>query len=181
MSELGRWAKPTLVGELVTLRPMTVDDAEAMWESVNDAEGRNLTGTTASFSREEIDAWCASRADQDERLDLTIVERATGAVAGEAVLNDYDPEQESANFRISMRGPAWFGRGLGTEATRLIVEHGLEVVGLRKITLGVLARNPRARWAYAKAGFVETGRSHDEVEEWVEMEIADDAGPTIRG
>lgn len=166
-----RWRKPTLFGDKVTLRPIEAADAEAMWEAVNDPEGNDLTATTATFTREQVADWCASRADQDHRLDLAIVENATGEYAGEVVLNEFDPATESANFRIALRGPAWYGRGLGSEATRLLVEHGLQRVGLSRITLGVLARNQRARRAYRKAGFHEAGRWIEGGEEWVEMAV----------
>lgn len=168
----GRWHPPTLVGERVTLRPMVAEDAEAMWEAVNDPEGTDLTATTATFTRDQVAAWCASRAEQDERLDLTIVDDETGTVAGEAVLNDYDAEHESANFRIALRGPAWYGRGLGSEATRLLLDHGLRTVGLERITLVVLARNPRARRVYESSGFRTVDSHVEDGEEWVAMEVA---------
>ncbi len=167
-----RWSKPTLIGELVTLRPMAVDDADAVWEMVNDPEGNDLTATSATFTDEQIREWCAGRSGADERLDLAIVENATGEFAGEAVLNEYAAAAETANFRIALRGPAWYGRGLGTEATRLIVEHGLHTVGLRSITLSVLARNPRAVRAYEKAGFHRTGETVEDGEAWVHMAIS---------
>lgn len=165
------WAKPVLVGDLVTLRPLVAEDADAVWEMVNDPEGQELTATTATFTREQVEQWCASLATAPGRLDLAVVENATGELAGEAVLNDHDPAAGSANFRISLRGPAWYGRGLGSEATRLLVAHGLGPVGLTRITLSVLARNPRAIAAYERAGFTETGREVEDGEEWVEMEI----------
>ncbi|MGZ5404461.1 MAG: GNAT family N-acetyltransferase [Nocardioides sp.] len=166
-----RWGKPTLVGDLVTLRPVTAADSAGMWEMVHDPEGNDLTVTEASFTREQIDAWCASRADADERLDLTVVENATGEYAGEAVLNDYDPATESANFRIALRGPAWYGRGLGGEATRLIVEHALTGIGLQRVALTVLGRNPRAIRAYEKSGFQVTSSYDEDGHTWVRMEI----------
>jgi RimJ/RimL family protein N-acetyltransferase len=166
-----RWAKPTIDGEQVTLRPVSVDDADALWELVNDPEGNDLTHTTATFTYESTKEWYRSRADVPERLDLAIVERSTGEYAGEVVLNEYDASDESMSFRISLRGPAWFGRGLGSEATQLIVRHGFDVLGLRRIGLEVLARNPRAQRAYEKAGFRETGRFDDDGEHWVRMEI----------
>ena len=49
------------------------------------------------------------------------------------------------------------GRGLGTEATRLIVGYGIEELGLHRIELGVYSFNPRAQRAYEKAGFVVEG------------------------
>jgi RimJ/RimL family protein N-acetyltransferase len=155
----------------VLLRPITAADADGMWETVHDPEGNDLTATTATFTREQIDAWCATRATQDDRLDLAVVDRATGEYAGEVVLNDHDPESDSANFRIALRGPAYYGRGLGSEATRLVVDHALRTMGLRRITLNVLARNPRAQRAYEKAGFRELGRHVDDGREWVEMAV----------
>ena len=72
---------------------------------------------------------------------------------GEAVLNDWDPANKCCNFRILI-GPAGQGRGLGTEATRLIVGYGIAgQIGLHRISLGVYAFNPRAQRAYEKAGF----------------------------
>lgn len=166
-----RWEKPTITGALVTLRPVTAEDADAMWEMVNDPEGRELTATTATFSRAQTDDWYASRGTADERLDLVVVENATGEVAGEAVLNEHDPATATANFRIALRGPAWYGRGLGGEATSLLVAHGLGPVGLARITLTVLARNPRAVRAYDRAGFTVSRRYSEGGEEWVEMEV----------
>ena len=174
---MARWDKPTIEGALVLLRPLAADDADAVWEMVNDPEGNDLTATTAEFEHEQIAAWCASRATADERLDLAIVERATGTFAGEVVLNEFDASANSANFRISLRGPAWYGRGLGGEATQLIVRHGLEVVGLDRITLTVLARNPRAQRAYRTAGFVVTDEFEEDGEAWVEMAITAEQSP----
>jgi RimJ/RimL family protein N-acetyltransferase len=166
-----RWAKPTIEGTLVTLRPLAATDTEAAWEMVQDPEGHDLTATTATFEYEQILAWCASRATAPDRLDLAIVERATGQFAGEVVLNEFDAVENTANFRIALRGPAWYGRGLGGEATQLIVRHGLQVVGLDRITLEVLARNPRARRAYESAGFVVSGEFEEDGETWLAMAI----------
>lgn len=167
-----RWSKPTIVGDLVTLRPMTAEDADAAWEMVNDPEGHDLTATTATFSPEQILDWVSSRNAQDQRLDLVVVENATGEYAGEVVLNQYEQERGSANFRIALRGPAWYGRRLGSEATRLIVDHGLDTIGLTTITLAVLARNPRAQKAYVAAGFVATYEFDEDGERWIEMVIS---------
>lgn len=176
-----RWEAPVLGGERVTLRQLDEGDADAVWEMVNDAEGNDLTATTDTFTREQIDEWCRSRPAQDERLDLAIVDNDTGDFVGEVVLSDFDPNTNSCGFRISLRGPDWYGRGLGTDAARLVVAHGLRTIGLEAISLEVLARNPRARVVYDKLGFV-TVRDFDEDDEsWIEMRISlptDDAPST---
>jgi RimJ/RimL family protein N-acetyltransferase len=103
----------------------------------------------------------ASRAQHDDRIDLSIIERATGEWAGEVVLNDLDPRNQSCGFRIAPQGPRFYGRGLGTEATQLITDYAFDVVGLHRIELEVYAFNPRARHVYEKAGFVHEGTMRD--------------------
>jgi len=169
VSDLKPWDKPTLVGELVTLRPYAAADADAAWEMVNDPEGRALTGTTATFTLAQIHEWVASRGNAPDRRDIVIVENATGEFAGEAVLNEFDAAAESANFRIVLRGPAWFGRGLGSEATELMARHAFERIGLRRLTLDVREDNQRAIRAYQKAGFVPTGAFDEDGVTWVDM------------
>jgi hypothetical protein len=40
----------------------------------------------------------------------------------EAVLNELDPDNESANYRVWLAGPHLFGQGYGTEITRLVID-----------------------------------------------------------
>lgn len=167
----GRWAKPTISGEYITLRPFVAEDIDPIWEMLHDAEGNDLTATKETFEFDQIQEWYRTRNDQDDRLDLAITENSTGQWAGEVVLNEYEEAAESCSFRISLRGPKWFGRGLGTEATKLIVDHGFSEIGLQFIHLEVLARNPRGIRAYEKSGFRETKRFFEDNEDWVEMRI----------
>jgi RimJ/RimL family protein N-acetyltransferase len=154
--------KPTLIGERAILRPFVDADTPALLAALGDPDVRILTGSVhdeaaarapASPEEERLAAeWYATRNDADDRLDLAIVDSASGRCVGEAVLNQWDPGNQSCNFRILI-GPAGQNRGLGTEATRLIVGYGFEELGLHRISLEVYAFNPRARRAYEKAGF----------------------------
>jgi RimJ/RimL family protein N-acetyltransferase len=165
-ARVGFAVKPVLSGELVVLRPFSKHDLPAMREVMLDPEARILTGSVhdeeaarAPFPPEEEQLardWLMSRKDQPDRLDLAVTDKATGACVGEAVLNDWDPGNESCNFRIFI-GPRGRDRSLGTEATRLIVGYGFQRLGLHRISLEVYAFNPRARRAYEKAGFTAEG------------------------
>lgn len=172
MAELVDWSNPTLEGRLVLLRPFVDTDVPPAWEMVNDPIGNDLTATTEQFSFDQIRDWYLSREAQIDRLDVAIVERSTGEFAGEVVLNGYDPTSRTCSFRISLRGPAWFGRGLGTEATALIVQHGFDRLGLDRILLEVLARNPRAERTYEKVGFKRTAETVDDGDAWIHMAMA---------
>jgi len=148
--------KPVLSGDIVTLRVLTGADQDAIMSMYRDPAVRRLTGSHSGIDPAAGLAWLVSRADQDDRMDLAVVERSTGACVGEAVLNEWDPANETCSFRIALDARV-HGQGLGTEATRLIVGYGFERLGPHRISLEVYAFNPRARRAYEKVGFVAEG------------------------
>jgi RimJ/RimL family protein N-acetyltransferase len=170
--------KPTLTGERVVLRPFVDDDLAVMSEAIADPEVGRLTGSVHSstvapdegFSEERMREWYGSRNEQSDRLDLAIVDRGGNECVGEAVLNEWEPENASCNFRILI-GPRGRDRGLGTEATRLLLAHAFETVGLHRVSLEVYAFNPRAQRAYEKVGFVPEGVRRDALRfdgQWVD-------------
>ncbi|WP_446664406.1 GNAT family N-acetyltransferase [Flexivirga sp. B27] len=159
--------KPTLTGERVVLRPFVEADLARMASAIRDPEVSRWTEydldtrtLPAADAPAEVDDrlrdWYLSRHAQTDRLDLAIVDRASGECVGEVVLNDFDPDASSCNFR-TLIGPGGRSRGLGSEATRLIIEHAF-TVGIEQVELEVFIGNDRARRAYEKAGFRVTGR-----------------------
>jgi RimJ/RimL family protein N-acetyltransferase len=149
--------KPTLQGKTILLRPIVKEDTPFMLESTQDEEGNRLTGTQQTFTKEQIEAWCESLATKEGRVDCAIVSKETGEYLGEVVLNQIDELNRSANFRIALRGDKYYGKGIGTEAARLMLEYGFNVLELHRIDLEVFAFNPRAIRVYEKLGFVREG------------------------
>jgi RimJ/RimL family protein N-acetyltransferase len=174
-SPLSLAVKPTLTGEKVLLRPVAAGDVDFI--PSDDAEALRLTGSHPRpelLSREFMREWYTTRAEHDDRLDLAVVDRATGLFAGEVVLNELDPDNASCNFRILLSGDANRGRGLGTEATRLILRHAFETVGLHRVDLEVYDFNSRARRVYEKVGFVFEGTRRDALlwdGEWIDAHV----------
>lgn len=148
---------PTIVGELVRLEPLGLGHFEGLRPMFLDPEGRRLTATTAEHDDDMLRGWLATRQDHDDRADFAIVEPGTARVVGEVVLNELDVDDESCNFRIGLTGPDVYGRGLGTEATSLVLDYAFDTVGLHRVELEVYSFNPRAQRAYEKAGFVREG------------------------
>jgi len=148
---------PTLTGERIRLVPLGPEHAEALFESLGDAEMMRLTGTHRTFTRAEIDAFCASRADQDDRLDWVIEDAVTGQNVGGIAVNEIDFDNETGGFRIDLV-ESHRGRGIGPEAIELMLAYLFEVVGLNRVDLEVYAFNPRAQRSYEKVGFVVEGR-----------------------
>jgi RimJ/RimL family protein N-acetyltransferase len=157
--------KPTLVGERALLRPFTPADIDAMAAVLADPEVNRLTGSVHSTAEaaarppvhdDATRRWYETRAEQDDRLDLAIVDRASDRCVGEAVLNHWEPENQACSFRILV-GPEGRDRGLGSEATRLMLRHAFTATDLYRVELGVYAVNPRARHVYERAGFTVEG------------------------
>jgi RimJ/RimL family protein N-acetyltransferase len=161
--------KPLLRGGRTVLRPFTEADIAAMGPVLADPEVLRLTGSVHTsreatsrppvLTERELE-WYRTRKDQPDRLDLAIVDAATDECVGEAVLNDLSEVDQACGFRILV-GPRGRDRGLGSEATRLVVDHAFSTTDLHRIELEVYAFNPRALRVYEKAGFVVEGRRRD--------------------
>lgn len=155
--------KPTLQGRAVVLQPVTVADVPRLRELMRDRETTVLTGSThrsdASDAKEPelpvLEEVYGRWVTADDRVVWTIREAVDGPVLGEVVLNDHDPENASCGFRMWLAEGR--GRGLGTEAARLAVDHAFDGLGLHRVELEVYAFNPRARHVYEKVGFVLEG------------------------
>lgn len=171
--------KPTLEGSLVTLRPIRAEDADLIDAIIRDDEEiARLTGSVhssdeqpAGMAIERLREIYGEWAQADDRLVLGVIDRASGDLVGEVVLAGWDEGNRSCWFR-TLIGAAGRGRGLGTEATRLIVDHGFRELGLHRITLEVYDFNPRARHVYEKVGFVHEGTGRDALlfdGEWIDV------------
>jgi RimJ/RimL family protein N-acetyltransferase len=161
-------SKPTLRGELVTLRPIVADDADVIARIIReDPEVSILTGSIHT-STEQLDPGSIEQlraiyerwSTAEDRLVLAVIDNRSAEMVGEVVLNDWDEGNQSCGFR-TLVGAAGRGRGLGTEATRLTAEYGLRVLNLHRISLEVYDFNPRARYVYTKVGFRQEGTGRE--------------------
>lgn len=162
--------QPELRTERLRLTQLGPDHFDFVFGGLNDDEdGRRLTGTHATFTEEQVRNWLATLPGSDDRADWAIVRNDDQKVIGEVVLNELDADNESMNYRISLYGSAFYGQGYGTEAGRAVINFGLGVLGLHRISLGVYDFNERALASYAKIGFVLEGRRRDALrwaDEW---------------
>ncbi|MGP8297974.1 GNAT family N-acetyltransferase [Streptomyces inhibens] len=152
--------KPVLTGARIRLAPLSIRHAAAFHHTFLDPETRRLTGTHHDWTLRELQDWCAGSADREDRLDLAIEDRESGDYLGELALSQIDPDNAHGSFRISLTQDAT-GRGIGSEAIRLLLDHAFDRVGLHRVQLEVFAFNERARRAYEKCGFEVEGRMRE--------------------
>ncbi len=154
---------PTLRGLGLVLRPVRADDAAALYAATQDPQNMRLTGSPAAFSLEQLQAHYARVADNDDRYDFAITrsDDPSSRWLGEAVLKNIDRHNRSAGFRISLAGQAWYGQGLGSAATALVLDFAFGPLDLHRVELEVYAFNARARHVYEKLGFAVEGVRRD--------------------
>ncbi len=153
--------QPTLTGDRVRLEPLGPAVLRGYWHMMQEPEGFRLTGTHSDFTLAEVERWLRSRADHHDRADWAAMDIASGQFVGEVVLLDLDPSNEVAGFRIGLSDPTVYGRGYGTEMTRLVLHYAFDTIGLHRVELQVYEHNPRALRVYEKCGFRVEGRRRD--------------------
>jgi len=191
------WHPPQIAGSLVALRRPEPDDLPFVVRWYRDREICRLTRYQARpMSEPEVERFFQLRILAPDALAYAIVELPEWRLIGFTTFSSLDGDNGSVMFHITIGERDAWGRGLGTEATELMLGHAFERLGLHRVGLSVFSYNVRAIRAYEKAGFrtegrqreaiLREGRYWDEVQmgilasEWLErrygrVEVADEA------
>ncbi len=150
---------PALVGRAVLLRPLERRDAATLARHLEEAEVRRALhlGAPLDVADEEVFIEGLSRRAGDRVFGIALVEG--GRLLGVCGLHGIASGGGEAQFGIFIGDGADRGKGYGTEATRLAIGYGFEVLGLRRIWLQVEPQNRRALSAYERVGFRRVGRA----------------------
>jgi RimJ/RimL family protein N-acetyltransferase len=147
---------PFLVGPNVYLRPLDRADAPAFVTWLNDADvTRFLLAYRPMTLRAEEEF--LDRIGQGDDFVLGIVLREGDRLIGGTGLHHIDHRCRKASFGILLGDKATWGKGYGTEATRLLVGYAFETLNLNRVWLHAFEYNPRGLRAYEKAGFRREG------------------------
>ena len=112
---------------------------------------------------------------------------ADDRLIGTCALSQLDSDNGSALFHITIGEKDAWGRGYGTEATQLMIDHAFGGLGLHRIGLTVFSFNERAIRSYRSCGFVVEGRAREAIwreGRWwdeISMSILDSDWATRRG
>lgn len=158
------WFPEVLTGRLVTLRRHAPQNIAAFRRWYSDPEIAHLARYQQSPMRpEEIERFFASRVIGPDALAMAVHERSTDRLIGTCAFSQLDGDNGSALYHITIGESDAWGRGYGTEATRLMIDHAFGTLGLHRIALFVFEFNERAIRAYRRCGFVMEGRSRESV------------------
>ena len=155
-------AEPDLIvtGERVALGPLRRDLAATYARWVNTSEVRQGLLNLGIDTPETAEAWVDEQIRKGvERppatVNFTIYDRSDDQPVGTVGLFDISYVHASAELGIAIGERR--GRGLGTEATRLVLGWAFRTLGLHSVILGALAWNESGLRAYERAGFRRIG------------------------
>lgn len=149
--------------EGILLRPMTPEDTDLIvaWRN-SDAVRRNFI-YQAPFTREGHLNWIRTMVDTGKVVQMMICTADTGRAVGSVYLRDIDRLHRKAEYGIFIGEPDARGKGIGTEAARLMIEYAFSKLHLHRLFLRVFADNAPAVRSYEKAGFIPEAYLHDDV------------------
>jgi RimJ/RimL family protein N-acetyltransferase len=114
-----------------------------------------LVGTSTGWSRADLQHWVEAHGKANDEA-LWVIADSEDRAIGHVGLYNIHAVYRSAEFGIVLDRSTW-GKGIGTRATRAMVDYGFDELNLQRIELHVLADNERAIAIYRKLGFREEG------------------------
>jgi len=155
---------PELAGPRVTLRAFRDDDGAARqrhgWHHEIE-RGYGSDRASGPMGADEVRSWHEDLARRAAAGATCWAVEAHGDLAGAVFLFDVREDGRKARLAIGMYSPRFLGRGLGTEAIRLVLGYAFGTLGMHRVDLKVLADNDRAVAAYRACGFVVEGRERE--------------------
>jgi RimJ/RimL family protein N-acetyltransferase len=140
---------------VIRLRELERADLLALNGWRNDPELLDLLGNNFLFIAGAVDEkWYESYlASREHNVRLAIVMETSGQYVGNVNLTGIHPVNRSAEFSILVGDKTVWGKGVGREATRLMLAHAFSDRNLHRVYLSVLATNERALRLYERVGF----------------------------
>lgn len=149
---------PTLIGDKVTLRPISKSEMLycRKW-------GRNprikrfiLQDFGNASDEEQLKFWRKTRRSATDLM-WSIHENSTARYIGNCGLHKIDSQNLKAELGIFIGEENLHSRGLGTETVKIIRDYAFQELKLNRVYLDVFVHNPRAIHCYEKANFQHEG------------------------
>jgi ribosomal-protein-alanine N-acetyltransferase len=152
-------------GAVVLLRPLARADLNERYLSwLNDPDVTRYTETgTFPSTAEDLDNYYRSVTGSRNEVILAVQDKKSGQHVGNVKLGPIRWVHRCATFGILIGEKVHWGKGVGLEATRLMVEYGFYQLNLHRIDLGVFAEHQAAVRCYEKAGFKVEGRMREDL------------------
>lgn len=144
-------------GERVQLRRMGPQDAADVVRLRSDPDVQTQLFSERPPTVAEHLRWLADVDARGDRHEFMIVERTSGQSVGTIGLSRIDPTHRRAEYGVLIGEPGARGKGLASEASRLLLDYAFRTLGLVRVYLHVFADNAAAVRLYERVGFLREG------------------------
>ncbi len=150
-----------LIGEKCYLSPISIEDAEQYAEWLNDLEVSKylLVANQQITLQKEIEILTEMSKNQSQIFG--IIDIKSEKLIGNCSLFKINYLNRKAEFGIFIGDKKFWNKGHGTEATKLILDYGFNILNLNNIMLEVFSYNKRAIKSYEKVGFKTIGKRRE--------------------
>ena len=142
-----------LIGKQIYLRPLRHEDAQISWRWRNDVDIWQFTFNRPDrmVTLEMEEEWIDKVLAVPSRFNFAICLKNNDQYIGNVYLTEIT--DETAGFGIFLGEKSFWGRGIGTETTKLMLDYAFSTLKMQNITLMVKKTNVRAISAYRRCGF----------------------------
>jgi ribosomal-protein-alanine N-acetyltransferase len=162
---------PTISTPRLLLRPFIIEDALALHQLVKE---REIASTTLNiphpYEEQMASVWISTHAPgwaNQEMAVFAITEATAGLVGAISLRTELAHQRGELGYWIGV--PFW-GRGYATEATRAVIQFGLERMKLNRIHAAHLTRNPASGRVMIKVGMTFEGVLRQHILKWGQFE-----------
>ncbi|MGE5583067.1 MAG: GNAT family N-acetyltransferase [Bacillota bacterium] len=157
-----------LRGKKVQLRPLEVKDLPKMVLWNLDDEIQSFVDCSLPNDLLSLERWYSENVP-DRHYQIFAIETVDGELIGDLELDHICWSKREAELRIRIGEKDFWGKGFGSEALHLILDHFLVGKRFYRIYLRVYDFNHRAIGCYLKNGFKPIGILHRRVKDWKDI------------
>jgi len=141
-----------LKGKLTCLRSLERQDMPTLQKWMNDPELTQWLSPRFHISLEEQNAWFDKLLVDSSKMKM-LIEDMEGSAIGLISLMNINHKDRVAEFGIYLGENRFIGKGLGKDATNVLLRYAFHDLGLKRIYLLVLEENDRAIKSFEDCGF----------------------------
>jgi RimJ/RimL family protein N-acetyltransferase len=146
-----------LLSTRIALTPLRESDLPLLFRWINDRELVTLNAPYKPVSEQQHRAWFEDIQKRRDTRIFAIRLLENDVLVGTCQLHTIDLVHRAAELQIRIGDGQHRGRGIGTEAVRLLLGFAFEDLDLHRVYLHVFASNQPALRLYEKVGFRREG------------------------
>jgi RimJ/RimL family protein N-acetyltransferase len=148
-----------LQSDTIYLRALSIDDVTAeylSWLNNNDVTAGLVAGTFPS-TFQDLQQYINAKAQDKNTVIFAICDKHTHKHIGNIKIDNFDWISKTCELGILIGNKDFWGKGIGTEACKLVIDYAFNTLNIRKILLAVYSTNVSAIKVYERLGFEKEG------------------------